>query len=407
MNAPVKQHLIDPAVCIRCNTCEATCPVGAVTHDANNYVVDVDKCQFCMDCVSPCPTGSINHFVMVSRPFSLAEQFAWTDLPPEGEGAPGEGAPAAALEALDEEAAALLADAHSGSGGRVRAPASAAAPRINLFGRTNAARATVTGNFRLTAADASSDVRHIILDLGTTALPVLEGQSIGVIPPGTNAQGRPHAMRLYSVASPRDGERPNTNNLALTVKRVAEPRADGSTHRGVASNYVCDLKQGDIVNIAGPFGATFLMPDDPAADIVMICTGTGSAPFRGFTERRRRSMPNAPGKLHLFFGARSPAELPYFGPLQKVPAKLLDQELVFSRLAERPKEYVQDRMRARASDLAALLARASTHVYVCGLRGMEAGVEASFGHIASAHGLDWPAVRARMREEGRYHVETY
>jgi benzoyl-CoA 2,3-dioxygenase component A len=401
MTAPVKQHLIDPAVCIRCNTCEATCPVGAITHDDNNYVVNVDKCEFCMDCVSPCPTGSINHFVMVSRPFSLEEQFSWTDLPPEGEGDDAE------VEALDEEAAALLADAHSGTGGRVKAPMSSAKPRINLYTRANPVQATVTGNFRLTAENASADIRHIILDFGNKGFPVLEGQSIGIIPPGTNAQGRPHALRLYSVASPRDGERPNTNNLALTVKRVVEPREDGSVHHGIGSNYVCDLTQGDVVNVAGPFGATFLMPDDPGADIVMICTGTGSAPFRGFTERRRRSMPNAPGKLYLFFGARSPSELPYFGPLQKVPAKLLDQELVFSRLPDKPKEYVQDRMRTRSADIAALLGRASSHVYVCGLRGMEAGVEASFAAICEGHGLDWQGVRDRMREEGRYHVETY
>src|SRR5438045_1053572 len=149
------------------------------------------------------------------------------------------------------------------------------------------------------------------------------------------------------------------------------------------------------------------MPDDPDADIVMICTGTGSAPFRGFTERRRRSMPNARGKLHLFFGARSPSELPYFGPLQKVPRKLLDQELVYSRLPDRPKEYVQDRMRTRAGALAELLRRATTHVYVCGLRGMEAGVEAAFRDACGDHGLDWPEIRGRMRETGRFHVETY
>jgi benzoyl-CoA 2,3-dioxygenase component A len=406
MNAPVKQHLIDPAVCIRCNTCEATCPVGAVTHDANNYVVDAQICNFCMDCVSPCPTGSINHFVLVSAPFSLDDQFSWTDLPAEEALTPANDAKVS-LEAFDEEAAALLADAHSGAGGKVKAPASAAQPRINLFDRKNPAKATVTGNFRLTAENASSDVRHIILDLGTTAFPVLEGQSIGIIPPGTNASGRPHAMRLYSIASPRDGERPNTNNLSLTVKRVVEPRPDGALHRGLASNYICDLRRGDVVDVAGPFGSTFLMPDDPSADIVMLCTGTGSAPFRGFTERRRRSMPNAKGRLYLFFGARGPSELPYFGPLQKVPKTLLDQELVFSRLPDRPKEYVQDRMRARAPDLADLLRREATHVFVCGLRGMEEGIEASFQDICAGHGLDWSAIRAQMREEGRYHVETY
>jgi benzoyl-CoA 2,3-dioxygenase component A len=403
MTAHVKQHLIDPAICIRCNTCEATCPVGAVTHDAANYVVDATICNFCMDCVSPCPTGSINHFVMVERPFTLDEQFSWIELPPEqaSEGAPD------GLEAVDDEAASLIAEAHRGTGGQVRPPASAAQPMINLHDRRNPARATVTGNFRLTAADASADVRHIILDFGSSHFPVLEGQSIGIIPRGLDSNGRPHAMRLYSIASPRDGERPNTNNLALTVKRVAEPRADGSVHHGVASNYLCDLARGDTVEVAGPFGSTFLMPDDPGADLIMICTGTGSAPFRGFTERRRRSMPNAPGRLYLFFGARSAAELPYFGPLKKVPARLLDQELVFSRLPDAPKEYVQDRMRKRADDIGNLLHRDTTHVYVCGLRGMEAGVEASFADICAGRGLDWTALRAKMRETGRYHVETY
>jgi benzoyl-CoA 2,3-dioxygenase component A len=407
MSAPIKQHLIDPAVCIRCNTCEATCPVGAITHDANNYVVDPEKCEFCMDCVSPCPTGSINHFVVVSKPYSLDEQFSWMDLPPEEAPIEGAGAASPVVEALDEEAASLITDAHSGSGGRVRAPASASQPRINLFTRANPARATVAGNLRLTAAEATSDVRHVILDFGATPFPVLEGQSIGIVPPGTGSNGRPHAIRLYSVASPRDGERPNTNNLALTVKRVAEPRSDGTIQRGIASNYVCDLKQGDVVQVVGPFGATFLMPDDPSADIVMICTGTGSAPFRAFTERRRRAMPHAKGKLCLFFGARSPQELPYFGPLQRVPKTLLDQELVYSRLSDRPKEYVQDRMRKRADDLAELVRRDTAHLYVCGLRGMEEGVEASFRDICSAAGLDWPSLRSRMREEGRYHVETY
>jgi benzoyl-CoA 2,3-dioxygenase component A len=413
MNAPVKQHLIDPEICIRCNTCEATCPVGAVTHDDSNYVVDPEKCNFCMDCVSPCPTGSINHFVMLPEHFSLEDQFSWFEFPGEVvEAEKGGGASGAAssgpVDAIDDEAAALLAEAHKGAGGRVRAPASASQPRVNLFTRQNPAVATVAGNFRLTAAEAESDIRHIILDFGATAFPVLEGQSIGIVPHGLNAQGRPHAMRLYSIASPRDGERPNTNNLALTVKRVVEKQADGSEHRGIGSNYLCDLAKGDKVKVIGPFGATFLMPDDPSADILMICTGTGSAPFRAFTERRRRTMPSAPSKLFLFFGARTPEELPYFGPLKKVPASLLDQELVFSRLPGQPKEYVQDRLKKRGADIAAFLPRPTSHVFVCGLKGMEDGVEAALTAICAEHGLeDWPTMRERMRNEGRLHIETY
>ena len=406
MTASVRQHLIDPAVCIRCNTCEALCPVGAVTHDANNYVVDVAKCNFCMDCVQPCPTGSINHFIKVPTPFSLDDQFSWAEFPQEVVLAEQAGT-SATIDAIDEEIASLLDEAHQGARGRMRAPMSASRPSVNLFARTNPLEATVTGNFQLTAANASCDVRHIILDFGTTSFPVLEGQSVGIIVPGLDEQGRLHRMRLYSVASPRDGERPHTNNVALTVKRVFEKRPDGTVFRGIASNYVCDLKQRDKVQVIGPFGSTFLMPDDPDADIVMICTGTGSAPFRGFTERRRRAMPNAKGKLYLFFGARSPQELPYFGPLQKVPKTLLDQELVFSRLPDKPKEYVQHRMCTRAADLAALLKRESTYIYVCGLRGMEAGVEAAFERICREHSIPWESCRATMRQEGRFHIETY
>ena len=32
----IKQHLLDPEICIRCNTCESVCPVKAITHDSNN-----------------------------------------------------------------------------------------------------------------------------------------------------------------------------------------------------------------------------------------------------------------------------------------------------------------------------------------------------------------------------------
>ena len=85
--APKKQHLIDPEICIRCNTCEETCPVDAVTHDARNYVVDVAKCNGCNECIAPCPTGAIDNWRQVdkARPYTLAEQFGWDSLPAQRE----------------------------------------------------------------------------------------------------------------------------------------------------------------------------------------------------------------------------------------------------------------------------------------------------------------------------------
>ena len=397
MNSPVKQHLIDPELCIRCYTCESMCTVQAIQHDGVNVVVDFDKCNQCMDCIAPCPTGSIDNWRVVDKPYSLEEQFGWTDLPEQQNFAANAEADAS-IEAFDPDIARLLAEAHGGAGGRAKAPRSATKPTINLYTLAKPAEATVQGNYRLTADGADSDVRHVILDFGAQPFPVLEGQSLGVIPPGVDAGGKAHLPRLYSVSSPRDGERPNFNNLSLTVKR--EPG-------GVASNYVCDLKKGDKVRVVGPFGATFLMPNDPRARLLMICTGTGSAPFRAFTMRRQRSGVDEAAGMTLVFGARTPDSLPYFGPLKKVPETLLKKHLVFSRVPGQPKRYVQDKLREEQGAISDILADPGAHIYVCGLRGMEQGVEEALGNITEAMGLQWSALRDAMREEGRYHSETY
>jgi benzoyl-CoA 2,3-dioxygenase component A len=390
-----KQHLIDPEICIRCGTCEATCPIGAVSHDDNNYVVDAAICNACMDCIAPCPTGSIDNWRIVKIAYPLAEQLTWTELPRQEDF--GEHA-AAIAEAAEADVGALIEQAHAGGGAKPVAPASAAKPTVNLHSRQKPAIATIQGNFRITAADAESDVRHIVLSFGDTVVPVLEGQTIGIVPPVSDADGKPFPLRLYSIASARDGEKRNANNVSLTVKRV---------RGGLVSDWLCGLKVGDKVFVTGPYGSTFLMPNDPAADILMICTGTGSAPFRAFTERRRRMPAGGSGKLIMFFGARTPQELPYFGPLQKVPVSLLEQHLVFSRLPGAAKEYVQDRMRVEAARVAELMRSSATHIFICGLKGMESGVDAALAEIASAYGLDWASLKPQMRAEGRYHVETY
>lgn len=396
MHQAIKQHLIDPEICIRCYTCEEACPVGAITHDNNNVVVEVAKCNFCMACIAPCPTGSIDNWRVVETPYSLEDQFGWKELPVQQEfSADGVGAD---IEALDDVVAQLLTQAHQGAGGRARAPLSASHPSINLYNLGNPAEAVVQGNFRLTAEGADSDVRIVILDLGQQSFPVLEGQSVGITPPGVDAAGKPYMPRLYSVSSPRDGERPSTNNLSLTVKR--EPG-------GVCSNYICDLKKGDKVKLSGPFGATFLMPNDPQANLIMVCTGTGSAPFRGFTMRRQRAMPNVDHSMKLFFGARTPDSLPYFGPLKKVPDAFLGKYFAFSRVSGQPKEYVQDQLRLHGHDIAQMIDDPQTYIYICGLKAMEHGVEAAFADIARGAGMDWDKIRQSMREQGRYHVETY
>jgi benzoyl-CoA 2,3-epoxidase subunit A len=424
MNAPLppellKQHLIDPEICIRCNTCEETCPVDAITHDSRNYVVDAAVCNACMACISPCPTGAIDNWRLVARatPYGTEVQLGWDVLPAEQEVATPAAprAPGAGVEAMDDAAAASAAGGESmaaravfdRSPGAIVPPWSASHPYVNLYTPREPAIATVTGNFRVTDSATESDTHHIVLDFGAAPFPVLEGQSIGVVPPGTDEMGRAHFPRQYSIASPRDGERPGYNNVALTVKRVTVDH-DGRPVRGVCSNYLCDLQKGDTVQVIGPFGNSFLMPNHRGSNLLMICTGTGSAPMRAMTERRRRRRAqDEGGRLMLFFGARTERELPYFGPLTSLPADFIDINLAYSRTPGAPKRYVQDAMRERAADVASLLTDPQTCIYVCGLKDMETGVLEALADVARAHRHDWPKLWRTLKDEGRLHFETY
>ncbi len=415
----LRQHLIDPEVCIRCNTCEETCPVKAITHDGSNYVVNAEICNACMACISPCPTGSIDNWreVPKSRAYSVTEQYGWSELPKQAPDVTGKAATTAKVpQVIEAPPAAPVAPPApglevDGARGSRLPPWSAAHPYVNLYTVKAPLKATVAGNHRLTAEASASEIHHVVLDFGSVPFPVLEGQSIAIIPPGTLPDGRAHHARQYSVASPRNGERPGYNNLSLTVKRVKIEPADGAAAApkdGLCSNYLCDVKKGDTVQVIGPFGTSFLMPNHPGSHLLMICTGTGSAPMRAMTEYRRRKRPDgATGKLMLFFGARTREELPYFGPLMNLPKDFIDVNFAFSRTPGQPRRYVQDVLRERAVDVAALLRDPETYVYVCGLRGMEDGVLQSLRDVATDAGLGWPALSQAMREAGRLHFETY
>jgi len=414
----IKQHLIDPEICIRCNTCEAICPVGAITHDSRNYVVDAEKCNLCMACVPPCPTGSIDNWRNMPKvkAYSIEEQFTWDVLPQEldNQQLQAAGVTADAIESIAQ--APVVSELSNAQAGSSVPPWSAAHAFTNLYGAKAPEPyvvATVTGNHRVTevgqGGNSDYDTHHIVLDFGSTPFPVLEGQSIGILPPGVDPNGRPHHARQYSIASSRNGERPGYNNLSLTIKRVLEDHS-GKPVRGVGSNYMCDLKVGDQVKVIGPFGASFLMPNHPKSSIVMICTGTGSAPMRGMTEWRRRLRQSGKfegGKLMLFFGARTQQELPYFGPLQNLPKDFIDINFAFSRAANQPKKYVQDLMRERAADLAPLLADPNAYFYVCGLKSMEEGVLLALQDIVENAGMNWEQTKQSLKQNGRLHLETY
>ncbi len=158
------------------------------------------------------------------------------------------------------------------------------------FAKPNApVEATVLGRMKVISEDAPGDIQHIIMRL-PEGMHYVEGQSLSVIPPGTDPKtNKKYAPRLYSIASTRYGDVLDGNTISLCVRRAEyydpETGKVDPSKKGVCSNYLCDAVPGMKVNVAGPVGKTMLLPKNPNDDVIMIATGTGIAPFRGFMHR--------------------------------------------------------------------------------------------------------------------------
>ncbi|MEB3169753.1 MAG: FAD-binding oxidoreductase, partial [Synechococcaceae cyanobacterium] len=145
---------------------------------------------------------------------------------------------------------------------------------------------TVLENYSLVGEGAIGRVNHITFDLagGEPQLHYIEGQSIGIIPEGTDANGKPHKLRLYSIASTRHGDNLEGSTVSLCVRQLQYEK-DGQTINGVCSTYLCDIEPGAKVKITGPVGKEMLLPPDEDATVIMLATGTGIAPMRTYLRR--------------------------------------------------------------------------------------------------------------------------
>jgi len=129
-------------------------------------------------------------------------------------------------------------------------------------------------------------VQHLKFDISTGDLRYLEGQSIGIIPPGVDKNGKPEKLRLYSIASTRHGDNLDDKTISLCVRQLEYKHPEtGETVYGVCSTYLTKIKPGDDVKITGPVGKEMLLPEDPEANIIMLATGTGIAPMRTYLWR--------------------------------------------------------------------------------------------------------------------------
>ncbi len=186
--------------------------------------------------------------------------------------------------------------------------------------------ATLIENQRITPPESVDDIRHLVFDLTGSGIEYLEGQSMGVVPPGETVEGKRHKVRLYSISSARCGDDGKCATVSLTVKRILYLDDQGQEKQGLSSNYLTSLPIGAKVMLTGPVGRKFLLPQEDSVNLIMVAVGTGIAPFRSFIEHIYREKGGWKGCIRLFYGAKTGLESLYMNQEKTISANTLPKK---------------------------------------------------------------------------------
>jgi len=269
-------------------------------------------------------------------------------------------------------------------------------------------QATVVSSERITPEQSDEEVRELVLEVDRPDFSYELGQSIGVLAPGSAELGQEHHFRLYSVADlPERGEagRPR---IKICVRRCDYiDDYSGEKYKGVASHFLCDLASGDSLTIAGPYGIAFQVPEEKSANLILIGSGTGIAPFRAFVKHIYRKVSDWKGRVWLFYGAKSGLEMLYMNDRKNDFDQYYDEETfeAFQALSPRPNwadPIAWDKAIAeRGDELWKLLGSPDTYVYVAGLEKMRDQLDKVFANLAGSE-EKWQRRKAELMAGKRW-----
>ena len=279
---------------------------------------------------------------------------------------------------------------------------------LNEYDISNTYTATVTKNERITPADAHDEVRHIVINIADPSFIYVEGQSVGVVVPGPHEFGNPHHLRLYSIASTRQGEDSNLAEFSICVRRCFYiDEISGERYKGIASNYLCDAKPGQAITIAGPYGRQFVVPRDNNANLLMVGVGTGIAPFRAFIKHVFEERREWKGKVRLFYGARTGMELLYMNDLKDDIGQYYEEDTfeAFEALSPRPAVdapvALDQTLEDKAEEIWQLIQDTKTYVYVAGLTKISQSLDKAMSTIAGSREA-YEEKKKELVDQGRW-----
>ena len=216
--------------------------------------------------------------------------------------------------------------------------------------------------------------------------------------------------RLYSIADlPKtSNKKPNVKILVKRCNFVDE--INGENYKGVASNYLCDLGINDEIEITGPFGLPFQIPDNKDADLLLIGLGTGIAPFRALIKHIYTNVKGWTGRIRLFYGARTGLELLYMNDENNDLTQYYDEGTFKAFQALSPRPHWADpialdyALEERAEEIMNILGKPDTHVFVAGFDPIRQMLDKAFINIFGSEDK-WYLRKAEL-EAGKRWVEV-
>jgi len=269
-------------------------------------------------------------------------------------------------------------------------------------------QATVQASEVITSPQSEAEVRELKLEIDSQDFHARVGQNIGVLAPGSAELGQAHHFRLYSIADLPQQTATGNQQLSICVRRChyIDPFS-GERYPGIASNYLCDLRPEDSLTVTGPYGQAFQVPPYRDANLILICAGTGIAPFRAFVKYIYFQRPDFTGQIWLFHGGQTGLDLLYRNREQDDFALYYDRDTfeAFNVLSDRPGWSKRidwgTTLHERSEELCQLLSEPQTYVYLAGLESIRNELDDVMAEIAGSN-QTWYHWKADLEAEGRW-----
>jgi len=277
---------------------------------------------------------------------------------------------------------------------------------------TDTTEAIIQSSQRITP-ESTDEIRLIVLRINSPAFYFLEGQNIGVLTPGPHPFGNKTHHRYYTIANANKSADGEGVELELLVRRCFYiDEVSGEQYPGEASNYLCNAQVGDKISLTGPHRSPFRIPADKSSNLLMLGTGTGIAPFRAFLRRVYQEQGQWDGKVRLFYGARTGAEMLYMNDINQDLTNYYDQatfkaiQSLSQGVLKDEGDALQNGVEANASEIWSLLQEPKTHVYLSGIKKIAAAFDASMAKMAGSE-VQWQVFKQALIEDKRWSELTY